>query len=1073
MRFPLAVCLPLLLLTAASPEDEARKLLDLAGTRGGFVVHLGCGDGALTPGLRPGEGFQVHALDRDPARVERARAAVRAKGAYGPVSVDLLRDARLPYIDNLVNLVVAEDLAGVSMDEILRALAPRGVALVRKDGAWTKTVKPVPPTIDDWTHYLHDATGNPTANDTEIGPPRHLQWLGSPRWSRHHDRMASMSALVSEAGRLFYVMDEGSRVSILLPPQWRLIARDAFNGVVLWKREIPDWQDHLWPLKSGPTMLARRLVAVGGRVYVPLGFAAPLSALDAATGETVRTYEGTKSTEELVVSGGTIFALVNPGESELAAYAPLKSVGDQGRVATEFTWNRKPRRIVALDAADGRLLWARDQVVAPLSMQADGKRVYVHDGERVVALDRADGRQVWAEESGKRGATPFHQGVRVMVYEGVLLTKATDRTLRAFDPATGKLLWSAEAPPGGYQSPEDLLAVGGLVWTAPTTSTRDSGVFTGRDPRTGQVKIEFPPDEKTYWFHHRCYIAKGSGKYLLTSRTGVEFVDPQSKDWTIHHWVRGGCLYGVLPANGMVYAPPHDCACYPEAKLFGINAMAGTNASRALPKEIPEEGRHEQGPAFGTALEDVAAGWPTYRADSARSGFTKSPPPAAFDVAWEAKLGGRLTPPVSGGGRLYVSRVDEHELVALDVASGRTLWTHTTGARIDSPPTLWKGRVHFGSMDGWVTSLRASDGAVVWRYRAAPLDRRHFAMEQLESVWPVHGSVLVEKDVVHAVAGRSVFLDGGLRFLRLDAVTGRKLSESVLDDRDPDTGGNLQDRLKILQMPVGLNDILSSDGKQVFLRSQKFSFEGERLGLGPNSGDAAQNVAEQQGTDAHVFAPFGFLDDSWFHRSTWVFGRSFSGGHNGFYQAAKVAPAGEILVHDGETVYGFGRKPEYLKWTTPMERQLFAAQKDAEVIRRLVAPPKKPNAKPEAAPAAKVLAPQHPKFTWTRDVGLFARAMVLAGKTLLVAGPPDFIEEEQAFQALGRKDADMKARLARQDAALNGAEGAKLLVVSGADGVVRSEVALPSPPVWDGMALADGRVYVVTLDGRVLALGAR
>ncbi len=1044
-----------LLSLGGSPED-ARQLLELAGAKGGFVVHLGCGEGGLSAGLRAGEGFQVHALDRDPANVEKARAAVRATGGYGPVAVDRLAGDRLPYVDNLVNLVVAEDLSGVAMEEILRVLAPRGIALVKKDGAWTKTLKPVPPTIDDWTHYLHDAGGNPAANDTEIGPPRHLQWLGSPRWSRHHDRMASMSALVSEQGRLFYVMDEGSRISILLPPKWKLIARDAFNGVVLWKREIPDWQDHLWPLKSGPTQLARRLVAVDGRVYLPLGFRAPISAIDAATGETLRTYEGTAAAEELVVEGGTIFALTNPGESELAAYAPLQSVGDQKRVATEFTWNQKPRKLVALDAASGRVLWSKEQVVSPLSMQADAKRVYLHDGNRVAAFDRADGRPAWAEEAGKRGATPFHQGVRVMVLQGVVLCKGSDRTLRSFDAESGKLLWAVPAPPGGYQSPEDLLAVGGLVWTAPTTSTKDSGVFTGRDLRTGEVKIEFPPDEKTYWFHHRCYIAKGTGKYLLTSRTGVEFVDPQAKDWTIHHWVRGGCLYGILPANGLVYAPPHDCACYPEAKLFGMNAMAGTNASRALPPELPEEGRHERGPAFETALGETPAGWPTYRGDAARSGFTKSPPPAELATAWETKLGGRLSPVTAGDGRLYVARVDAHELVALDGATGKTLWTFTAGARIDSPPTLWKGRALFGSMDGWVYCLRTSDGALAWRYRAAPLDRRHMAMEQLESVWPVHGSVLVEKDVVHAVAGRSVFLDGGLRFLRLDATTGRKLSETVLDDKDPDTGGNLQDRLKILQMPVGLNDILSSDGRQVFLRSQKFSMEGERLGLGPVSGDAVQNTAEQKGSDAHVFAPFGFTDDSWFHRSTWVFGRSFSGGHNGFFQAAKVAPAGEILAHDGESVYGYGRKPEYLKWTTPMERQLFAARKDAEVL---------------SGPAGKVA--KSPKFSWTRDVPVFARAMVLAGKTLLVAGPPDFIDEEQAFKALGRKDEEMRRQLAAQDAAMAGAQGAKLLLVSTADGATKAELALPAPPVWDGLACADGRVYVATLDGRVIALGGR
>ena len=92
-----------------------------------------------------------------------------------------------------------------------------------------------------------------------------------------------MSALVSSAGRLFYIMDEGSRVSIQLPPHWTVVGRDAFNGTVLWKQPIKDWHSHLWPLKSGPTQLARRLVATEDRVFVTLGIEAPLTAIDAIT----------------------------------------------------------------------------------------------------------------------------------------------------------------------------------------------------------------------------------------------------------------------------------------------------------------------------------------------------------------------------------------------------------------------------------------------------------------------------------------------------------------------------------------------------------------------------------------------------------------------------------------------------------------------------------------------------------------------------------------------------------------------------------------------------------------------
>ncbi|MHC4733748.1 MAG: hypothetical protein ACYTDW_04710, partial [Planctomycetota bacterium] len=160
-------------------------------------------------------------------------------------------------------------------------LCPKGVAYIKKGNKWIKTVKPWPKEIDEWTHYLHDASNNAVAHDSVVNPPAHLQWVGSPRWSRHHDRMASMSALVSSSGRIFYIFDDGPTAIIQLPQKRVLIARDAFNGTILWKRSIPSWHTHLWPFKSGPAHLPRRLIAVEDRVYVTLGFQAPLTALDA------------------------------------------------------------------------------------------------------------------------------------------------------------------------------------------------------------------------------------------------------------------------------------------------------------------------------------------------------------------------------------------------------------------------------------------------------------------------------------------------------------------------------------------------------------------------------------------------------------------------------------------------------------------------------------------------------------------------------------------------------------------------------------------------------------------------
>jgi outer membrane protein assembly factor BamB len=1297
----------------AAPADVAKEIQQATGFSGGFVVHLGCGDGQLTRALKLHDGVQVHGLDTDAAKIAATRNALRQAGGYGDVSVDRFDGKSLPYIDGMVNLVVAEDLGQVPVAELERVLCPNGVGYYKQNGQWTKLVKPWPKDIDDWTHYFHDSTGNPVAHDTVVDEPERLQWVGSPRYSRHHDRMASMSALVSSQGRLYYIQDEGSHVNIELPSKWKLIARDAFNGTVLWKVPVPKWHDQMWPLKSGPTQLTRRLVADKTDVYVTLGLHEPVSRVNGLTGAVEHVYDTTRGAEEILYRNGLLFVLVNPAEWELDKFAPKLNTGDQGRVATEFSWNESPREIQIFDPKSGKQLWKHSSKVAPLSLAANDDILVFHDGDKIVCLDNRTGEQKWATEpAARRKSIQFNFGPRLVLYDKVVLYAGGDGKMRGHDLATGKTLWESEHAPSGYQSPQDLIVTGGLVWVAPTTSGRDSGIYKGRDLLTGSVKVEFPPDVDTYWFHHRCYIAKATDKYIIPSRTGIEFVDFNKKHWDINHWVRGGCLYGVLPCNGLTYAPPHDCACYPEAKLYGFNALAPKLKKPVLPKVIPEEGRLEVGAAFSERLNEADATkeeWPTYRHDNQRSGSSNHDLGKNLERAWEVKLDGKLTPLTIAGGLAYVAQVHQHTLYALDAKTGDTKWTYTAGGRIDSPPTYWKGRLLFGCVDGWVYSLRASDGALLWRYRAAPVDRRLMSFEQLESVWPVHGSVLIEQDVLHFVVGRSSFLDGGMWYLRLDPRTGKKISETVLNDLDPTTGKDIQERLQTLQMPVGLNDLLCSDGSCVFLKSQKFTMEGERQEIGPISGDAAVQGGTQKGEGRHIFAPMGFLDDSWYHRSYWVYGKNFAGGHNGYFQAGKHTPAGRILVFNDKTVYGYARQPQYYRWTTPLEHQLYAADRDAAAETPLGQQRNNPNAgrrnnaggasdtvsfgiKPSFDPTGKALTveawvnPQAPggvilahggpaqgyalvmtarkpafvvragsqlsqveastrlkdgwnqvvgvlgldksiaiyvngelaarghasqlitsepkqsldiggdsatavgeynagfnfigsidevrifhrelaaqeiaaafkdpqaareskeklvlhvtfdngvakdlsgngtdgdlgklptgpgklgaavvfprpagnavaqtpatptspmpnsptanptpqakqlgfEHDWTKFVPVFARAMLLANDTLMIAGPPDLVDSEYALERLAAKDPAIREQLQQQDDSLSGKLGGKFWVVNTKDGSQSTQLDLDCVPAWDGLSTAYGRIYIATTDGRVICMG--
>ena len=95
--------------TAVNPAvlAHAREIQDATGVKGGLIVHVGCGDGTLTAALRTSDGFIVHGLDTDAANIAAARQHIQSLGLYGPVSVETWSGKRLPYADNLVNLVVS------------------------------------------------------------------------------------------------------------------------------------------------------------------------------------------------------------------------------------------------------------------------------------------------------------------------------------------------------------------------------------------------------------------------------------------------------------------------------------------------------------------------------------------------------------------------------------------------------------------------------------------------------------------------------------------------------------------------------------------------------------------------------------------------------------------------------------------------------------------------------------------------------------------------------------------------------------------------------------------------------
>ncbi|MDH4239105.1 MAG: PQQ-binding-like beta-propeller repeat protein [Phycisphaerae bacterium] len=1000
-------------------DRKARQIIDATGVKGGLIVHIGCGDGKLTAALGAGESYLIHGLDTDPEKIQQARQYIRSLKEYGKVSVERFDGKRLPYADNLANLIVAEDLGGVAKTEVIRVLAPGGVLYVKQDGRWVKTIKPRPKNTDEWTHFLHDASGNAVAHDEVVGPPRYVQWIAEPRHTRGHEHTPSINALVSASGRIFYIADEGSIASLRQTPKWHLVARDAYNGILLWKRPFSPWFPHIFNWGAVPNHLQRRLVAVGERIYVTLGLHAPLSAVDAATGEVVKVYEDTRGTEEIVCHKGILLLVIRSVTDERTAeldewaqlakqkHSPLYVRETAQPLVNRFRAieNKAEKTILALDADTGRLLWKKTGKEAaglrPVSLCAISERVFYQKGKNVVCFNLRTGKEQWSVSSAP---------LRVVCEESVVC--ADGHTVTALSGETGKSLWRRD---GLLTEIRDAFVVNGLLWLGgfkPIKGKRGPvwGPYfvTQRELATGKVLRHVEPENPEH--HHRCWRNKATERYILGGRRGVEYIDLKTGDVLWHSWVRGVCKYGVMPCNGLLYAPPHSCGCYIAAKLDGFYALASERDS-GIPADNPAAENLERGKGYSEKSriqqsEIPAQDWPTYRHDAQRSGGTQYAVPAALRRKWQADVGTNITSPTVSGGKVFVASVDEHRVCAIDADSGRSIWDFTAGARVDSPPTLYANNAIFGCRDGYVYSLRASDGALAWRLKAGRDGRRITASGRLESASPVYGSVLVRDGEAYFTAGRSSYLDGGIDLYRLEARTGKILTKTTIYSPDPVTGKQPA-QYGPAYMPGALGDILSSDAQYVYLRDMVLDKRGDRQ---PNG-------------NRHLFTLTGFLDDSWPHRSYWIFGTkcSVSTGCSG---RERDLISGRVLVFDKPMIYGYGRAT--IHWSNQLQDGAY----------RLYA-----------------LNSEDGKERWTKRVSIQVRAMVLADKVLFAAGP--------------LQDADNGAQGSNEN------QGALLIAFSASDGSELTRYRLDSSPIFDGMAAADGRLYLSLENGHVFCMAGK
>ncbi len=772
--------------SATSSPADLRKLSESIvsshGSQSGLCVHLGPRDGRLTIGLS-GEGrYLVHGLSPDHRAVAAVREKIESAGMEGAVSVEAGSIDKLPYADRIVNLIVADDLpsllrAGLTIDEVMRVLCPGGIAwlgvresdatkslteeqlvehlekakienyeITSQHGVWAVVTKPRPAGMDTWTHKRRDPTGNPVSNDQLVGLPSGVRWVAGPNWPTGN-RKSVIPGVVASENRLVYVFEDEQPTADGMKPYDALVARDGFNGLLLWKRQT--------------TKQSRALVASENRVYTVIEDNGPLVALDMETGEIVKSYEATKLPRQLAYVDGALLVDLPDGLASMDAQSG------------KLNWKHEQRPTKFL-VGDGCVFLQTDK------RASTGERV-----SQIASLDLATGKPKW---SAPTKAWAKSSPSLILYQDGLLVASAPDGN-HGISASDGSHLWRHEYPRIGHGgSFEKVLYMHDLVWvhTAAFDDTKRYA-WEGLDPKTGDVKERIiQPREFTY--KHRCSYDVATQRYFVCG--SMDFADLETGKYSHFTAARNSCRTGgVVPANGLMYTFPHACGCFPMMRGF-LGLADTTDPGLVTPKTA--DSRLEKGPAYGATiepLESVASDWPTYRCDSVRSGGTRSAGPSKLeklwasrlagddprplDVEWELKNGGRTTSPVIAEGLAFAAATDNHRLAAFDAKTGDRAWQFTAAGRIDCPPTIHDGRCLFGCRDGWAYCLRVDDGSLIWRFRAAPEERRIVAYGQLESPWPLVGGVLVYDGLAYFVAGRHEGSDGGVFVHAVDPATGR------------------------------------------------------------------------------------------------------------------------------------------------------------------------------------------------------------------------------------------------------------------------------------------------------------
>jgi outer membrane protein assembly factor BamB len=1015
-----------LFLASACPcraDQPSPDPAELANLQGGLIVQLGAGDTEAAAKLSLTGRYLIHVLDPDANAVAAAQRRLHQDGHYGLAWAETMTNAaRLPYAENVVNLVVVREHS-VPLKEILRVLTPGGSVVVlnteqlpasafdqqeftaiKESGSHLVARKRWPDAMDIWSHPRHASDGNAVSLDTMVGPPERVRWIAAAT--------SEVEGMVTAGGRNFY---------------GGVLARDSFNGLRLWHRNLTK-KGELNPEDFNLPRLPRegsRPIAADRYLFSVLQ-GRPV-ALHAATGEVVCEFGDLVNPTALLYDGNRIIAA---DDNSVRAF--------NVETGTEI-WNVK--------AAE------------PRNVIADGKRVAFIDGRvkrgeqaAAVVLDAARGTEAW-----RRDDYPWLVATtRTVLAKGQLVFEVSTlndhdagNAIHVVSASSGEHQWSKEFPPGMNHArqaramflDDDLWILhGGKINTSDKEKLkRDKVEVSALDPLTGEVRKTYPAGMA------HCFPPVCTPNYVFAGE--LDMTNLNSGEVVANRITKANCSResGWIPANGLVYTTPKHCTCWP--MLRGFVAMAPADLGQAL-VDLPIDQMEfllEQGPAKPDpqATNPQPGDWPLYRHDRWRSASSTAAGPKSLGKRWTASLQadlakeanisgpilhdwkdnpiikGPLSAPTIAGGTAYVTRPNAHELIAIDTASGDIRWRFTANGRLDTPPAIHRGLCLFGSATGWVYALRADNGQLVWRMRAAPTDERIVAYGQVESPWPVPGAILVMDDIAYFAAGRQPLADGGILVFAVDPLTGKKHWVQRIDSV-PQKGFYENSGLEFDPF-----DILHAEGDNIAMSRWIISPDGKKVDVDKWNAFAKLNTG---------------AGEVWIPRGTWTYGARHQ------HRFAGEAPRRPLTVFRDDNVFSS------LDGSTDVFRREFNLDQGEEFNNKWITGW-------EAAKTA-------------REGGKPYRNQRIAKNSLWTKDPfatDDEVKEDPKYGTQLHNDIQAMALAGDNKLYVIHRDG-RLKVLSTETGYVIDETQVP-PPAWDGLAIADGKLYLTTQAGELICLG--